>query len=130
VLLAIKLLVAVTALGEVLVFGGFTDLPSDTESTLAVLAGIAWLLSPLMALVFASSGNQFHPSKIVTLFICSLLSAFVALWFLGPWGGSSSESRSGLGALVIPAIQWVVVIAGLITLGVLNRRQRDGTART
>ena len=129
-LLAIKLLVAVTALGEVWVFGGFTDLPSDTESTLAVLAGIAWLLSPLMALVLASSGNQFHPSKLVTLFICSLLSAFVALWFLGPWGGSSSESRSGLEVLVIPALQWVVVIAGLITLGVLNRRQRDGATRT
>lgn len=129
-LFAVKLLVAVTAVGEVWLFGGYTVLPSDAESTFAVLAGFAWLLSPLMALVLAASGNQLHPSKKVTLFVCSLLSVFVALWFLGPWGGSSSDSRGGLEVLAVPALQWVVVIAGLITLGVLNRRQRDGTART
>jgi len=129
-LLAIKLLVAVTALCEVWLFAGSTALPSDTESILAVLAGIAWLLSPLVALVLAISGNELPPLKKVPLFICALLSATVAAWFLGPWFNPSSQSRNGLEAALIPALQWVIVIAGLITLGALNRRQRANGART
>jgi hypothetical protein len=129
-LITIKLLVAVTALGELLVFGGFTNLPSDPMGLLAILGGLAWLLSPLVALALAASQSQLQPLKKVTLFITSLLSAAAAIWFLGPWVSSSAESRGSLEALVVPALQWVVVIAGLVTVGTLNRRQRANTART
>lgn len=129
-LIAIKLLVAVTALGEVWLFGGFTNLPSDPMGLLAILGGLAWLLSPLVALALAASQSQLYTLKKVTLFICSLLSVAIPVLFLGPWASASAESRGSLEALVIPALQWVVVIAGLVTVGVLNRRQRANAART
>lgn len=125
-LVAIKLLVAVTALGEIWLFGGLTDLPNDPMGLLITFAGIAWLLSPLLALALAASGNQLQPLKKATLFISALLSAVVAVWFLGPWIGP----RDSLEAVVIPALQWVVVIAGLVTVGALNRRQRARAERT
>ena len=129
-LFAVKLLVAAAALGEVWLFGSFTDLPSDPIGVLAVLTGVAWLLSPLVALVLAATGNRLQTPQEVTLLTSSILSVAVAVWLLGPWVGPSSESRSGLVVFVVPALQWVCVIAGLITLGVLNRKQRANTART
>lgn len=125
-LVAIKLLVAVTALGEIWLFGGFTDLPSDPIGLLITFSGFAWLLSPLLALALAAAGNQLQPLKKATLFISALLSAVVAVWFLGPWIGP----RGSLEAVVIPALQWVVVIVGLVILGTLNRRQRARAVRT
>jgi hypothetical protein len=129
-LITIKLLVAVTALGELWLFSGFTNLPSDPMGLLAILGGLTWLLSPLVALALAASQSQLQHLKKVTLLICSLLSAAVAIWFLGPWVSSSAESQGGLEVLVIPALQWLVVIAGLLTLGALTRRQRANAART
>ena len=123
---AIKLLVAITALAEVWLFGSSTDFPSHPIGWLAILAGIAWVLSPLVALFLPALENQLGFSKKVTLLITSFLSSVIAAWFLGPWVGPSS----GLEVFAVPALQWVVVIAGLITLGVLNRRHHAGSMHT
>ena len=129
-LITIKLLVAVTAIGELWLFGIFTDLPSDSFGLLAIISGLAWLLSPLVALALTAYQNQPSSLKKMTLIISSLLSAAVAVWFLGPWPGLSAASRGSLEAVFIPALQWVVVIAGLVTVAALSRRQRANAART
>ena len=129
-LVAVKLLVAGTALGEVWFFGRFTDLPTDPMGVLAILAGVAWLMSPLVALVLAATDNRLQNPQRVTLLTSSILCTTVAIWLFGPWAGPSPESGGGLVVFVVPALQWVFVIAGLVTLGVHNRRQRANTART
>ena len=109
-LLATKLVCVVTVLIEFSLFGAFADLPANFTEAYMLLTGVVWLVSPVLCLFLAASCRIKQQSQRATLLFCALASGALAI--------------AGVGGAMVPALQWLLVIAALAILGVQNRSQR------
>ena len=128
-MLAVRLLAAITALGEIFYLGRFLSVPGSYVEVLAILGTIAWLVSPLLTLALAALADKARRSVKVALVLAAILSAGVPLWLLAPWRQASS-SHGGMEPFAIPAIQWLIVFGALLFMRLCVNSARVEATRT
>jgi hypothetical protein len=118
---AAALVIAVAvAICELLCFRAGFALPKSIAEIFMAVASVFWLISPLLTLGLLA-GSRSNTEKrlpgIVSLaaaLLCAALSAWVVVSGAGP--------VSGLGVLVVPALQWLVVLTALFALSLLRAK--------